>query len=189
MWRLGMRRIVACHGGSAGRKEAAPGPGETAPVASSRPYTTPASTSLDLLSAPLTIPLVCCHSKSFRRASRCGEARARRRKAERRAGIASRGMCSDGVVAPLVCGHRGVPAHGVVPERCHSSGAAVDDCRDTTAGAQRSECVADGGVVDIPRALSGSPSVPPIPVQRGARFHPYRTRDCLPLQKLRREIQ
>jgi hypothetical protein len=47
---------------------------------------------LYLLSAPLTIPLVCCHIKSFRRASSCGEAMARRRKEERRAGIASRGM-------------------------------------------------------------------------------------------------
>jgi hypothetical protein len=35
---------------------------------------------LDLLSAPLTIPLVYCHINSFRRASGCGEAMARRRK-------------------------------------------------------------------------------------------------------------
>jgi hypothetical protein len=35
---------------------------------------------IDLLSAPLTIPLVCCHSKSFRRASSGGAAMARRRK-------------------------------------------------------------------------------------------------------------
>jgi hypothetical protein len=47
---------------------------------------------IDLLSAPLTILLVCCHIKSFQRASRCGEAMARRRKEERRAGLASRGM-------------------------------------------------------------------------------------------------
>ena len=47
---------------------------------------------LNLLSAPLMIPLVCCHSYSFRRASRCGEARARRRKYDRRAGLASRGI-------------------------------------------------------------------------------------------------
>jgi hypothetical protein len=42
------------------------------------------SYALHLLSAPLTIPLVCCHSKSFQRASRCGVAMARRRKEERR---------------------------------------------------------------------------------------------------------
>jgi hypothetical protein len=47
---------------------------------------------LYLLSAPLTMPLVCRHIKSFRRASSGGEAMARRRKEERRAGIASRGM-------------------------------------------------------------------------------------------------
>jgi hypothetical protein len=35
---------------------------------------------LDLLSTPLTNPLICCHIKSFRRASSCGEAMARRRK-------------------------------------------------------------------------------------------------------------
>src|SRR6516165_4128007 len=42
---------------------------------------------VDLLSAPLTIPLICCQIKSFRRASRGGEAMARRRKEERRAGL------------------------------------------------------------------------------------------------------
>ena len=47
---------------------------------------------LNLLSAPLRMPLVGCHSKSFRRASRGGEAMVRRRKEERRGGIASRGM-------------------------------------------------------------------------------------------------
>jgi hypothetical protein len=77
---------------------------------------------IDLLSPPLMIPLVCCHIKSFRRASRCGEAIARRRKEERRAGIAARGMGSDEAVAPPVGGHRGVPARGVVPERRNSWG-------------------------------------------------------------------
>jgi hypothetical protein len=47
---------------------------------------------INLLSAPLMIPLVCCHINSFRRASSCGEAMARRRKEERWAGIASRGI-------------------------------------------------------------------------------------------------
>src|SRR5262252_2505151 len=47
---------------------------------------------IDLLSAPLTIPLVCCHINNFRRASSGSEAMARRRKEERRAGLASRGM-------------------------------------------------------------------------------------------------
>jgi hypothetical protein len=47
---------------------------------------------LDLRSAPLTIPRVCWRIKSFRRAARCGEALARRRKEERRASLTSRGM-------------------------------------------------------------------------------------------------
>jgi hypothetical protein len=64
---------------------------------------------LYLLSAQLKIPLICCQINRFRRASRCGEAMTRRRKEERRAGTASRGMCSAGVVAPLVCGYRGYP--------------------------------------------------------------------------------
>jgi hypothetical protein len=77
---------------------------------------------IDLLSASLTIPLVCCHINHFRRAASCGGAMARRRKEEKWAGLASRGMRSDGVVPPPVCRHQGVPARRVVPERCHASG-------------------------------------------------------------------
>ena len=47
---------------------------------------------LYLLSAPLTIPLICCQINRFRRASRCGEAMTRRRKEERWVGLASHGM-------------------------------------------------------------------------------------------------
>jgi len=46
------------------------------------------------------------------------------------------------------------PACSVVPDRCHTSGAAVDAHRDTPAWVQRAERTADGGVVDVPRALS-----------------------------------
>ena len=91
------------------------------------------SVTLHLLSAPLTIPLVCCHINSFRPTCSCSEAMARRRKEDRRAGLASRGMCSDWGVSPPVCGHRDVPARSVVPDRCHASGAAVDARRDTPA--------------------------------------------------------
>jgi hypothetical protein len=45
------------------------------------------------------------------------------------------------------------------------------------------------GVVDVPQALHGAPSAPPIIAQRVARFDHYRARNCLPPQKLRREIQ
>ena len=48
--------------------------------------------SLDLLSTPLTIPLMGCQISSFRRVSSCGETMARRRKEERWAGTASPGM-------------------------------------------------------------------------------------------------
>ena len=47
---------------------------------------------VDLLSAPLTIPLVCRDINGFRRVSRGGEAMARRQQEERRVGSASRGM-------------------------------------------------------------------------------------------------
>ena len=65
----------------------------------------------------------------------------------------------------------------------------MDARRDTTAGVRRAERAADGGVVDVPRALSGSPRAPRINEQRGAQFDPYNTRNCLPPKKLRREIQ
>jgi len=68
-------------------------------------------------------------------------------------------------------------------------GAAVDAHRDTTAGVQRAERMADGGVVDVPHAFAVSPRAPGITAQRVARFHPYYTRNCLPLEKLRRDIQ
>ena len=50
----------------------------------------------------------------------------RRRKEDTWARLASRGMCSDGVVSPPVCRHRGVPAGGVVPEQCHTLGATAN---------------------------------------------------------------
>jgi hypothetical protein len=144
---------------------------------------------IDLLSVPLTIPLVCCHINHFQRAACCGEAMARRRKEEKWARLASRGMCSDRVVAPPVCRHRGVPAPGGVPARCHASGAAVDVCSDAPAWVQRAERAANGGVVDVSHAFSRSPSAPRINAQRVARSDPYNVRNCLPPKKLRREIQ
>ena len=85
--------------------------------------------------------------------------------------------------------HRVVPDRDRVPDRCNASGAAVDVCSDAPAGAQRAERAADGGVVDVSRALSGSPRAPRIHAQRVARCDLYNTRNCLPPKKLRREIQ
>jgi len=130
--------------------------------------------------------LICCYIKSFWRAASCGEARARRRKEDKWAGLALPGMWSDGAVSPPVCGHRSVPARGVVPERCHASGAAVDARRDTPAWVWRAECEADGSVVDIPRALSVVPGSPWIIAQHVARFYSYPTHNCLSSKTLPR---
>jgi hypothetical protein len=54
----------------------------------------------------------------------------------------------------------GVPERERGPERCHSSGAAVDVCSDAPAGAQRATRAADGGVVYVARALAVSPRAP-----------------------------
>jgi len=114
---------------------------------------------------------------------------ARRRKEERRAGIASRGMVRRWGRFSSRVRHRVVPDRERGPDRCNASGAAVDVCSDAPAGAQRAERAVDGGVVYISRALSGSPRAPQINAQRVARFDPNNTRNCLPPKKLRREIQ
>jgi len=54
--------------------------------------------------------------------------------------------------------HRVIPDRERVPERCTSSGSAVDVCGDAPARAQRAERAADGGVVYVARALVMSPS-------------------------------
>jgi len=79
--------------------------------------------------------------------------------------------------------YRGVPDRERVPARCNASGAAVDVCSDAPAWAQRAERAADGGVIDVSRALSMSPSAPRIHAQRVARFDPHHTRNCLPPKK------
>jgi hypothetical protein len=88
---------------------------------------------LNLLSAPLTIPLVCCDINGFRRVSRGGEAMARRQKEERRVGSASRGMVRRWGCYSSRARHRVVPERARGPERCNASGAAVDLCSDAPA--------------------------------------------------------
>src|SRR5262249_1510604 len=109
----------------------------------------------------------------------CGEAMARRRKEERRVGIASRGMVRRWGRFSSRVRHWGIADRERVPERCHSSGSAVDVCSDAPAEAQRAERTADGGVVDVSRALSVSPRAPRITAQRVARFDLYNTRNYL----------
>src|SRR5882724_12024919 len=118
-----------------------------------------------------------------------GEAIPRRRKEERRAGIASRGMVRRLSYFSCRVRHRGVPGRERMPDRCNASGSAVAVCSDAPARAQRAERAADGGVVDVSRPLAVSPSAPRIHAQRVARCDPYNTRNCLPPKKLRREIQ
>jgi hypothetical protein len=97
---------------------------------------------------------------------------ARRRKEERRAGIVSRGMVRRLGRFFSRVRHRIVPAPIRCPSGATSSGAAVDVCSDAPAWAQRAERAADGGVIDVSRALSMSPSAPRINAQRVARFDP-----------------
>ena len=95
----------------------------------------------------------------------------------------------DEVVAPAVCDPRVVPHRWVVCDRGNTSGAAADAGQDVAARMRGSARAADDGVVDVPQALHGAPSAPPMTAQRVARFDHYRARNCLPPQKLRREIQ
>jgi hypothetical protein len=118
-----------------------------------------------------------------------GEAIVRRRKKERRAGIASHGIVRRLGGFSSRVRHRVVPARDRTPDWCNSSGSAVDLCSDALAWGQRAERAADGGVVYISRVLSVSPSASRMHAQRVARFDPYNTRNCLPPKKLCREIQ
>jgi hypothetical protein len=90
----------------------------------------------------------------------CGEAMARRRKEDRQMGSASRGMVRRWGRFFSRVRHRGVPDRDKASDRCNSLWAAVDVCSDAPAGAQRAECMADGRVVDVSRALSVSPRAP-----------------------------
>src|SRR2546428_6910259 len=96
---------------------------------------------------------------------------------------------SDDVVAPPVCGHRVVPHRWVVFDRYNPSGSAADAGLDAAARVPGAARAADDGVVDVPQALHGARSAPPITAQSVARFDRYRAHNCLPPQKLRQEIQ
>jgi len=96
---------------------------------------------------------------------------------------------SDDVVAPPVGDRRVVPHRRVVLDRSNLSGSAAEAGHEAAARVLGAARAADDGVVDVPQALHGSPSAPPITAQRVARCDRYRARNCLPPQKLRREIQ
>jgi hypothetical protein len=97
---------------------------------------------------------------------------ARRRKEERRAGLTSRGMVRRwGRFSSRVC-RRVVPDRDRLADWCNASGSAVDVCSDAPVGAQRAERATDDGIVDVSRALSGSPRASRMNAQRGAQFGP-----------------
>ena len=98
-------------------------------------------------------------------------------------------LVSAWVVAPPVYAHLVVPALGVVLPWCNPLGSAVDAGLDAAARALRAERAADGRVVYVQQALQVSPRAPPITAQRVAQFYHYCTRNCIPLSKLRRDIQ
>jgi len=84
---------------------------------------------------------------------------ARRRKEEKQAGLASRGMVRQLDRFSSRVRHRLVPDRERVPDWCNTSGAAVDVCSDALAWGQRVSA-ADGGVVYVSRALAVSPRAP-----------------------------
>jgi len=91
---------------------------------------------------------------------------------------------SDGAVAPPMCDHRVVLHRCVVREWCHPSGAAVAPGLHAAARTRRAARAVQGDVVSVWQVLPGTPSAPPIPAQRVARFDDHCTRNCLLQNKL-----
>jgi len=92
---------------------------------------------------------------------------------------------SDGAVAPPMCDHRVVLHRCVVREWCNPSGSAVATCLNAAARTRRAARAAQGDVVSVWQVLPGTPSAPPIPAQRVARFDDHCTHNCLLKNKLR----
>ena len=103
----------------------------------------------------------------------------RRRKEDRRAGLASRGIVRLWGRFASRMRPPGFPCSRWGPKRCHASGAAVGVCSDAPAGVQLAKRAADSGVVGVSRARSVSPTTPRIHAQRVARCDLYNTRNCL----------
>jgi hypothetical protein len=128
----------------------------------------------------LMILLVYCHINSFQRASSMkkpfpgGE--------NRRDGLAAHHKESEAIeslLLPYAATGMSLLAVGG-RSGATASGAAVDVCSDAPAWVQWVERAADGGVVDVSRALSRSPSALRINAQHVARSDSYNVRNCLP---------
>jgi len=92
---------------------------------------------------------------------------------------------SDGAVAPPMRDHRVVLHRCVVREWCHPSGSAGATCLHAAARTRRAARAVQGDVVSVWQVLHGTPSAPPIPAQRVARFDDHCTRNCLLKNQLR----
>ena len=125
---------------------------------------------INLLYASLTTPLVCCHI-NFPRSLQWWRGHGQEAKAERWAGSHHKECEAIGPFL-LPCAAPVVSGRDVRPERCNSSGTAVDACRDITTGVRWAEHAADGDVVCVLRALSGAPRAPRITAQRGLNSAP-----------------
>src|SRR5713101_5778686 len=92
---------------------------------------------------------------------------------------------SDGAVAPSMCDHRVVLHRCVVREWCNPSGSTVGTCLNAATRTLRAARAVKGDVLSVWQVLHGTPSAPPIPAQRVARFDDHCTRNCLLKNKLR----
>src|SRR2546428_10444760 len=92
---------------------------------------------------------------------------------------------SDGAVSPPMCDHRVVLHRCVVREWCNPSGSTVATCLNAAARTRRAARAVQGDVLSVWQALHGTPSAPPIPAQRVARFDDHCTRNSLLKNKLR----
>ena len=92
---------------------------------------------------------------------------------------------SDGAIAPPMGDHRVVLHRCVVREWCTPSGSAVAPCLHAAARTRRAARAVKGDVLSVWQVLHETPSAPPIPAQRVARFDDHCTRNCLLQNKLR----
>src|SRR6266852_8328523 len=92
---------------------------------------------------------------------------------------------SDGAVSPPMCDHRVILHRCVVREWCNPSGSTVGTCLNAATRTLRAARAVKGDVLSVWQVLHGTPSAPPIPAQRVARFDDHCTRNCLLKNKLR----
>ena len=126
------------------------------------------------------VPLVYCHMKSFQRASPWGGPHKEAKRGPPYGPRLKRNDEALGLVF-LTCATARLSQIAVWCILGATPAAAGDAGLDAAAGVLRAERAANGGVVDVPQALHGSPSAPPIKcAQRVVRFDHCRTCNCVP---------